>query len=175
MTECLLIDLACPGGGWAEALPEADAIVRTAAEAAWQAMASGADDRTDDRTDHRAVELSIVLADDEMLTALNRRHRGKDGPTNVLSFPLGSDTAGQDGPVLLGDVVLAFETVAREAVDQKKTLADHLQHLVIHGILHLSGYDHETEDDAERMERFEARILAELGVADPYLYSHAAE
>lgn len=164
MTERPLIELACPGGGWAEALPQADMIVRAAAEAAWRATALGADGR--------AVELGIVLADDETVSALNRRHRGKDGPTNVLSFPLGPDAAGRDGPVLLGDVVLAFETVAREAADQKKTLADHLQHLVIHGILHLSGYDHETEDDAERMERFEARILAELGVADPYLYSH---
>jgi probable rRNA maturation factor len=94
--------------------------------------------------------------------ALNARDRKKDKPTNVLSYP-----AGEGG--FLGDIVLARQTVWREARLQKKTPADHLSHLVVHGTLHLLGYDHETgEADAERMEALERRVLAKLGIADPY-------
>jgi probable rRNA maturation factor len=110
-------------------------------------------------------ELSLVFTDDDHIRALNRRFRGKDVPTNVLSFP----AAGGDrfGP-LLGDIALAQETVAGEAADQGLTIEHHLTHLIVHGFLHLIGYDHETEADAAVMERLETAILAGIGVADPY-------
>src|SRR5262249_22334167 len=114
-----------------------------------------------------AAELSLVLASDATVRNLNARWRGKDAPTNVLAFA--SDEPPAKGkPGLLGDVVLAYQTVAREAREQHKRLADHLRHLVIHGVLHLLGYDHIKATPAKRMEALETRILASLGVADPY-------
>jgi len=113
------------------------------------------------------AELCIHLADDAHVRELNARWRGLDKPTNVLSFP--AFEASQLGRArLLGDIVLAYETLAREAVDEDKPLADHYRHLVVHGFLHLIGFDHEVEADAERMEALETRVLARLGVADPY-------
>jgi probable rRNA maturation factor len=112
------------------------------------------------------LELAIVLSDDRTLRALNHRWRGKDKPTNVLSFPSGTvDPAGRR---TLGDVVLAFESLAREAEAAGKPLADHLSHLVVHGVLHLMGYDHERPVEARRMEGLEVRVLAGLGIPDPY-------
>jgi probable rRNA maturation factor len=112
------------------------------------------------------AELSLVLTDDAAIRVLNRDHRGKDKPTNVLSFP-GFDVDEAPGP-LLGDIVIAWETVAREATEEGKSVADHFSHLVVHGMLHLFGYDHEAADDAEAMEAEERRVLARLGIADPY-------
>jgi probable rRNA maturation factor len=112
------------------------------------------------------VEAAIVLSEDAELRALNRRWRGKDKPTNVLSFPSGA--AGPDGRLLLGDVVLAYQTLEREAEEAQKPLSDHLSHLVIHGVLHLMGYDHEKPAEARRMEALEVRVLAGLGIPDPY-------
>ena len=110
----------------------------------------------------KARSLTVALSDDKRVQALNRRDRQQDKPTNVLSYPSGERD-------FLGDVVLARQTVWREAKSQGKTPADHLAHLVVHGTLHLMGYDHETsEADAERMEALERRILAKLGIADPY-------
>jgi probable rRNA maturation factor len=149
------IDFAEPAPPWREALPEAEALCSAAVRAALREAAPGL----------AAVELAIVLAEDEAVRALNRHWRGQDKPTNVLSFPVAQAT---EGPRLLGDVVLAYETVAREANEQGKSLADHVSHLVVHGTLHLLGHDHDKEDDAERMEHLERRILAMLGVADPY-------
>jgi probable rRNA maturation factor len=111
--------------------------------------------------------VSIVLTDDAEQRRLNRTWRGADAPTNVLAFPL-AGAAPPGAPVLLGDVVLAFETVAREAAEQKKPLADHLRHLVVHGVLHLLGFDHRTDTEAAIMEARETEILAGLGVPDPY-------
>lgn len=129
------------------------------------AGASGADS---------TAEISIVFGDDALVHRLNRDFRQQDRPTNVLSFALtdGEDPAAPRGsgePVMLGDVVLAYDTVTREAREQSKSPRDHTLHLVVHGVLHLMGYDHETEADARVMERMEQRVLADLGIADPYL------
>ncbi|MCC7266462.1 MAG: rRNA maturation RNase YbeY [Caulobacteraceae bacterium] len=107
--------------------------------------------------------LTILLADDPTIRDLNARFRGKDYATNVLSFP-----APPNPERHLGDIALAHGVCAREAAEQGKLLAHHLQHLVAHGVLHLLGYDHETDPDAEVMEGLEREILAGLGVPDPY-------
>jgi probable rRNA maturation factor len=105
--------------------------------------------------------LTLLLAGDEKLRALNRAFRGKDRPTNVLSFPAGA-------PDYLGDIALAYGVTAKEAREQRTSFADHAAHLVVHGVLHLLGYDHQTGRDARMMEPLEAKILAGLGVRDPY-------
>ncbi len=130
-------------------------MLHRAAEAAWQATGSG------------AAELSILLSDDVEIQALNRNYRGKNKPTNVLSFPAG-DVGAAGRPRLLGDVVLALETVKREAAAQSKPLVNHLSHMTVHGVLHLLGHDHETETQATAMEALETEILRGLGIADPY-------
>ena len=132
---------------WIKVLPGVERLVRKAARAA---------------AGNRTQSLTIALADDRRVRALNARDRKKDKPTNVLSYPSGERD-------FLGDVVLARQTVWREARQQRKTPSAHVSHLVVHGTLHLRGYDHETgEADAERMEALERRILKRLGIADPY-------
>jgi probable rRNA maturation factor len=132
---------------WTKVLPGVERLVRKAARAA---------------AGNRKRSITIALADDKRVRALNARHAKKDKPTNVLSYP--SDERG-----FLGDVVLARQTVWREARQQRKTPSAHVSHLVVHGTLHLLGHDHETSDaDAERMEAMERRILKRLGIADPY-------
>jgi len=111
-------------------------------------------------------QVNIVLFDESGARALNRQYRGKNYATNVLSWPY--EPAPREKTALLGDLVLCPAVVAREAADQGKPLRDHYAHLTIHGVLHLLGYDHETPREADRMERLERRILAELGVPDPY-------
>ena len=124
-----------------------------------------------------AVEISVKLSDDAELRALNGTYRGKDTPTNVLSFPmvqrdlLETLDIGDDGEVLLGDIVLARETCAREAHEKNVAFTDHATHLIVHGTLHLLGYDHMVEHEAEAMEAIEVRALAVLGIADPYATS----
>ena len=115
-------------------------------------------------------EVSIVLSDDAAVRELNKMHRKMDKPTNVLSFPSPpQNLAIEEGVVpYLGDVVLAYETIAAEAETVHRGLNAHLSHLVIHGLLHLFGYDHETDDEAQRMEHLEASLLAKLGFANPY-------
>lgn len=121
-----------------------------------------------------AVEIGVRLTDDAEIRTLNRDWRGQDKPTNVLSFAL-EDEAPSGVPVTpLGDVVVAFETCLREAEEEAKPLADHLCHLVVHGTLHLLSYDHDVAEDAEIMESLERRILADLGIPDPYADSVAA-
>ncbi len=112
-------------------------------------------------------EVSLCLTDDAGLRALNARWRGINEPTNVLSFPA-AQAERPNGTPMLGDIALAFETLAREAGESGAPLADHYRHLVAHGFLHLIGYDHQSDEEAERMEELEKRILARLGVADPY-------
>lgn len=147
---------------WTETLPDAERLCVAAAGAAFRAA---------QKADHEAgaVELSIVLADDDFVRGLNRDYRGRDRPTNVLSFPgQGPAPRVEGAPVLLGDVVVAYQTASGEAADEGETLSGHLCHLVVHGVLHLMGRDHLTGAEAERMESMESHILAGLGVRDPY-------
>ena len=112
--------------------------------------------------------ICIMLANDDFLQNLNRQYRNQDKPTNVLSFPGDGDASGEAEPVL-GDIALSYETCLREARDQGKTLLDHARHLVVHGVLHLLGHDHEKESQAAAMEDLEIRALAFLGVKNPYV------
>lgn len=113
-------------------------------------------------------ELAVVLADDATVRALNRHWRAIDAPTNVLSFPARRPAIGRTS-ALLGDIVIAFETMTREAAAENKPFAHHLAHVAVHGFLHLLGYDHQSDDAAGTMERLERRVLALLDVPDPYV------
>ena len=110
--------------------------------------------------------VDVALMDDRAIRTLNKTYRGKDKPTNVLSFPSGEASEGRRRR--LGDVAIALGTVKREAKAQGKTVGDHVTHLMVHAMLHLLGYDHEAEPDAEEMEALERKALAALGIADPY-------
>ncbi len=114
----------------------------------------------------RTTEISIVLADNAFIRNLNKTYRGKDKPTNVLSFP--QDPGSGDREANLGDVILAYETVKEEADSQGKGFEDHVTHLLVHGILHLLAYDHEDDAEAEEMESLEIRVLESLGIKNPY-------
>lgn len=118
------------------------------------------------------AEVSLVFTTDAGIRILNAQYRQQDRPTNVLSFPAAQLVPGRFGPPL-GDIVLARETIEREAAAQEVAVADHLTHLIVHGFLHLLGYDHEIESEALAMERLEIAILARLGIADPYAGSVA--
>lgn len=140
---------------------EAEAVIHRAIETA----AGAVDEDTGD------AELAIMLTDDAGIRTLNANWRGVDKPTNVLSFPALKPTGpalADDPPRMLGDIAIAYETVRREADDERKAFDHHLSHLAIHGFLHLIGYDHETDGEAGEMENLERRILARLGIADPY-------
>jgi probable rRNA maturation factor len=119
--------------------------------------------------EHAACELAVVFTDDETIRTLNARFRGRDAPTNVLSFPPPSFAAvGPGEAVPLGDVVIAFETAQAEAAAQGKEFIQHVTHLLVHGVLHLLGYDHQSDAEAELMEMRERAVLRELGIPDPY-------
>lgn len=149
----LEVEIVRHGDAWAGAMT--DAALKRAARAAVSAapfLSPG------------AYKVTLVLTDDDEVRELNRTWRGKDAPTNVLSFP-----SGKIPPSLfLGDVVLACETTRKEAREQGVALQDHIAHLVVHGVLHLLGFDHTENEAAERMEMLEREALASLGVADPY-------
>ena len=152
------LDIMVEGGDW-DAVDEAESLARKAAEAA--TVAAG--------RDGEAFAVDLMLTDDEQIRELNRTWRGKDKATNVLSFPAPQPPGIADAaPRHLGDIALAYETLAREAEEESKPLAHHFAHLVVHGVLHLLGYDHEVEADAERMEDLEVKALSTLGIADPY-------
>ena len=142
-----MIDIEVEDDAWSGSVPDVQCVVSRAAE---QAAPPG--------------DVVILLTDDETVRELNARFRGKDRPTNVLSFP-----APENARPHLGDIVLAHGVCAAEARDQGKPFADHLSHLVIHGLLHLTGHDHEADDEAEAMEAQERTLLAALGIPDPYL------
>ncbi len=118
----------------------------------------------------RSVEASIVLANDDLVQVLNREYRGKDKPTNVLSFASldGDDPIPPEGPVHIGDLILAYQTIDVEAKEQGKFFKDHFIHLIVHGTLHLLGYDHMTDDEANIMESTEIRILEKMNIQNPY-------
>lgn len=148
-----MIEIEIEADAWLEALPDAATLVRAAAQAALAEANAPAE-----------AELTVLLTDDAEQRTLNLQFRKKDKPTNVLSFPSPEFAAPH-----IGDVALAFETCAREADEQSKPLSDHLSHLVAHGVLHLLGWDHETDAEAEAMEALERKVMAKLGVPDPYL------
>jgi probable rRNA maturation factor len=140
--------------------PDAEAVIHRAIEAA----AEFAD------ADVGEAELAVMLTDDSGIRTLNSNWRGIDKPTNVLSFPALQPAAGapSDAPRMLGDIAIAYQTTRKEADDEAKPFDHHLSHLAVHGFLHLIGYDHENDDDAEAMESLETEILAQLGIPDPY-------
>jgi probable rRNA maturation factor len=154
------VDIVIDSEAWRE-LPEAEDIVRRAVMTA--AVCDAA-------IGLRNTEVSVLLCDDDTIASLNGRWRNQDKPTNVLSFPAqplhGSVMIQEKMP--LGDIAIAYETLVREAGESGKTASAHLAHLVVHGFLHLAGFDHETDDEAEEMERLEREILSRIGVADPY-------
>jgi probable rRNA maturation factor len=152
-----LIDVEIEDPAWTAALAEVQALVRAAAEAALRVA------EQDPPPEGEHLGLVVLLTDDATVRDLNARFRGKDAATNVLSFPAAENPEGH-----LGDVALAYGVCAREAVDQGKPLGHHLQHLVAHGVLHLLGYDHMSDDEAEAMEGLERVVLAGIGVPDPY-------
>jgi probable rRNA maturation factor len=156
------LDVAVEGGAWADlGGPDAGDVETIARRAVAAALAVASD------APRGPVEVSLLLTDDAGVRALNAAWRDKDRPTNVLSFPAPAQP-GVPGPRHLGDIALAFETLEREARDEGKTLADHAAHLIVHGTLHLLGYDHESTGEAEIMEALEVKALKSLKIADPY-------
>lgn len=147
-----MIEVEIEDAAWSAALPEAAALAERAATAALGRVEG---------------DVVVLLTDDAAVRVLNARFRDRDQPTNVLSFPAAEMMIPGQNPHL-GDLVLAYGVCSGEAAAQGKTLADHLSHLTVHGVLHLLGRDHEAEDEAEAMEGEERSILASLGVADPY-------
>jgi probable rRNA maturation factor len=143
--------------------PDAEAVILRAIAAA----ASSVEAETGD------AELAVMLTDDGGIRTLNLNWRGIDKPTNVLSFPAlqppgGHEPDDADAPRMLGDIAIAYETTRREADDEQKPFDHHLSHLAVHGFLHLVGYDHEKDGEAEVMESLERGILGQLGIPDPY-------
>lgn len=145
-----MIDIEVEDPAWTAAVADAEALVRAAAGAALAREDAGGG-------------VTFLLTDDESVRELNAQFRGKDSATNVLSFPAPANPEHH-----LGDVALAYGVCAREAIEQGKPLSHHLQHLTVHGVLHLLGYDHIGDDEAEAMEGLERAVLAGLGVPDPY-------
>lgn len=120
---------------------------------------------------NRDIETSVVLANDDLVQVLNREYLGKDKPTNVLSFACldSDDPIPPEGPVNIGDIIMAYQTIVREAKEQDKFFKDHFVHLIVHGTLHLLGYDHMNDDEATVMETLEIRILEQLNIQNPYM------
>ena len=152
------IEVAVEAPGWALAVTDPEGACRRAAEAALALLPE---------TLRARAEIAVLLADDARVRDLNRDWRGKDAPTNVLSFPAAPPAGGRFGP-LLGDIVLARETMLREAAERGVGVVEYTTHLVVHGFLHLVGYDHETDEEAVVMEGLETFIMGDLGLGDPY-------
>jgi probable rRNA maturation factor len=154
----ILIDIGDEADAWT-AMPTAHAIISKAAHATLNTLGF----------DTAETELSVLLTDDEHMAQINGQWRAKPMATNVLSFPAMQIAAGNPPGAMLGDIVLAFQTIEREAAERAKTMDDHLFHLVVHGTLHLVGYDHEVDSEAETMEKLEIDILAAHMIANPYI------
>ena len=163
----MVIDIAVRGREWRRRLSGLDSFAEPILRAALKAGGWNM---------KQTSELSVLFTTDDEIQTLNRNWRGKDKPTNVLSFPLLTQplkARPTPAPQALGDIVLAYQTISREAKAQRKPFADHLAHLLVHGALHILGYDHEpSERMARRMERLEVAILAQLGYDDPYRDGH---
>jgi probable rRNA maturation factor len=159
VAEAPTVEIAAPCPAWRQTCADVEQLAEDAARLVLRCAGAPA-----------AAIVDITLADDKAQQSLNRTWRGRDAPTNVLAFPAADSSVPvpTGAPLLLGDVVLAFETVCREASEQQKPFADHLRHLVVHGVLHLLGYDHIDATDAAHMEAREIAVLAELGVPNPY-------
>jgi len=157
-----VIEVEIEDQAWVAALPDAEALVTAAADTVFTHLAT---------PNPQGEDVVALLTDNATVQILNADFRGKSAPTNVLSFPAPATARPH-----LGDIVLAYGVCAEEAKTQGKPLAHHLTHLTAHGVLHLLGYDHETDVDAEAMEVLERDILADLGVPDPYASdSHAPD
>lgn len=150
------IDIQLQSPLW-KAEPAAEQTVRDAIAAAAAALATA------------DGEVSILLTDDAAIVKLNRDWRGIDKPTNVLSFPAPKTTTTSGGAAMLGDIVIAYETLRRECDDEGRVFLHHLAHLTVHGFLHLIGYDHQTDSDADAMEGLESKIMTRMKMPDPYL------
>ena len=152
------------GGAWKDELPDVAKLVKKAAAEAWKNGNKG-----ELEIPVKQAEVSVLLTDDDTVHALNRDYRNVDRPTNVLSFAaLDDESEPVVDPMLLGDIAVAFETTKREAAEQGCSFADHLFHLIVHGMLHLIGYDHIEDREAEEMEALEVEILADNGIGNPY-------
>ena len=158
-TEPIEIDITVESGHWPDELA-LGALSRKAVDASLAELGKS--------VPKTGSEVSILFTDDAAIKKLNANWRAKDKPTNVLSFPAFPPNRTAPLPPMLGDIVLAAETVRREALDEGKPLENHISHLVVHGFLHLAGYDHETDDEAEEMEQLERQILSRLAIPDPY-------
>jgi len=157
------LDISIAEPRWGDVISDAVSVCDEAAQAAFQESEVCPD----------LAEASLVLADDIFVAGLNKQYRDREGPTNVLSFASCNNVAELDMlpsgmPAMLGDIVIAYETTTCEATESGIAVENHLRHLVVHGVLHLLGYDHTTDGEAAVMEPLETRILARLGVADPY-------
>ena len=144
-----------------QAEPDAESVIQRAITAAAEFVDA----------DIGEAELAVMLTDDDGIRTLNSNWRGIDKPTNVLSFPAlppSGPSGPDDAPRMLGDIAIAYQTTRQEADEERKPFDHHLSHLAVHGFLHLIGYDHEQNDDAEDMETLEREILAQLGIPDPY-------
>lgn len=159
MTPTIDLSVECESWNAVEAL---EALARSVIAACVKEAARAVPDKS---------EVSLLFCDDAAIQLLNKTWRGKDMPTNVLSFPVPARKGKTPSP-MLGDIVIAYETAASEAARDGKTLRSHTAHLIAHGFLHLAGFDHENDAEAEAMENAERRALGQLGIADPYL-AHA--
>ena len=156
------IDLLLDEPGWSKARLGLKTLVPTVLETAFKTLPI---------KPKAPLEIALTLSNDKNIKTLNRKHRNKNKPTNVFSFPMWSsveDIPKMNLPIPAGDIVIAYETMAREALEQDKTLKAHFSHMLVHGFLHLLGYDHMTDKEALTMESLEIKILKKLGIKDPY-------
>jgi probable rRNA maturation factor len=170
--------LSVEADAWNSVWPEDEAeaaLIRALDAGLAEARAAGKPEWLETLSGKEGFEVSVMLADDETVRELNRDYRGKDKPTNILSFPQFAEAEapammpGHDC-ILLGDLALSFETVEREAKARDIGIADHVAHLMVHGFLHLLGYDHDTDARAQHMEQLEIKALERLGLDDPYRF-----
>lgn len=167
MTPCnqsILIDIIFESPHWAKSKLSARQRVNEVLSVAWEMLPK--------RPKDIIPELTVTLSHDSKIKILNKHYRSKDKPTNVLSFPMFDrlfDIPTGAGQVPIGDIIIAFETIKRESIEQNKTLSDHFTHMLVHGFLHLLGYDHMNDKDAKSMESLEIKILKKLGINNPYL------